>query len=220
MRSAILFGATGLIGNNLLELLLVNNDYSKIKIFTRKPINNLHPKLEIHVVNFNKIDDFANKISGDECFFVIGTTRNLTPKKQDYIDVELNIPKKISKIAKDKNINTFIYVSSGGANPESRNLYLQNKGKVEQYIINLKFEFLAIIQPSLLLGNRKNFRMGESIAKLIFKNLSFLFIGKLRPFKAIQANIVAMAIMIIIKNNKKDIYFSSDKLEDIANMNI
>jgi len=62
--------------------------------------------------------------------------------------------------------------------------------------------------------------MGESIAKLIFKNLSFLFIGKLRPFKAIQANIVAMAIMIIIKNNKKDIYFSSDKLEDIANMNI
>ena len=176
MKTAILFGATGLIGKNLLELLIQDNDYAKIKLFTRKSIDKKHPKLEIYNIDFNKLEDFANKINGDECFFTIGTTRKLTPIKQNYINIELNLPKKISKIAKDNNINSFIYVSSGGANYNSKNLYLQNKGNAENYIINLGFNFTAIIRPSLLLGARSEFRMGEIIAQFIFKKLSFFLL--------------------------------------------
>ena len=148
----------------------------------------------------------------------IGTTRRLTPDKNDYIDVELNLPVKISKIAKNNNVKSFIYVSSGGANANSRNLYLQNKGKAEKEIINMSFEFTAIIQPSLLLGDRKENRKGEKIAKFIFKNLSFIFIGKLRPFKAIRATNVAKAIMYIKNNELKDLFFTSDKLENFSSI--
>ena len=114
---------------------------------------------------------------------------------------------------------SFIYVSSGGANADSRNLYLQNKGKAEKEIINLSFDFTAIIQPSLLLGDRKENRVGERIAKSIFKSLSFIFVGKLRPFKAIHANNVAKAIMHITKNQLKDLFFTSDKLENLSTIN-
>ena len=92
---------------------------------------------------------------------------------------------------------------------------MQNKGKVENYIINLSFNFTAIIQPSLLLGNRNENRIGESIAQFILKTLSFLFVGKLRQFKAIPALNVANAIIRIISSNKQDIYFTSDKLEEL-----
>ena len=215
MKTAILFGATGLVGKHLLNLLIENNDYDKIKIFSRKDIIKQSQKIEIYVIDFTELEKHKDKIVGDDCFFAIGTTRRATPKKNDYIDVELNLPVKISKIAKDNNVKSFIYVSSGGANANSRNLYLQNKGKAEQEIINLSFEFTAIIQPSLLLGDRNENRIGEKIAKFIFKSLSFIFIGKLRPFKAIHAKNVAKAIMIINERKLDDLFFTSDKLEDL-----
>ncbi|MDC0057838.1 NAD(P)H-binding protein [Pelagibacteraceae bacterium] len=216
MKTAVLFGSSGLVGNYLLELLLENKEYKKIKIFTRKIIYNTHPKVEIYKINFNEIDKHTNYIKGDDCFFAIGTTRKLTPKKEDYINTELNLPIKIAKIAKTNNITSFTYVSSGGANSDSNNLYLQNKGKAEKAIIKLSFKFTAIIQPSLLLGNRKENRMGERMAKFIFKKLSFLFVGKLKPFKAIHAKKVACAIININQNKLPDLFFTSDRLEDIG----
>ena len=215
MKTAILFGATGLLGKHLLNLLIENNDYDKIKIFSRKDIITQSQKIEKYVIDFNELEKHKDKIVGDDCFFAIGTTRRVTPEKNDYIDVELNLPVKISKIAKNNNVKSFIYISSGGANANSRNLYLQNKGKAEQEIINLSFEFTAIIQPSLLLGDRKENRIGEKIAKFIFKSLSFIFIGKIRPFKAIHAKNVAKAIIIINERKLDDLFFTSDKLEDL-----
>ena len=216
MKTAILFGASGLVGGHLLNLLVNSNEYDKIKIFSRKDIETKNPKIEKYVIDFNELEKHKDEVVGDDCYFAIGTTRRLTPNKNDYIDVELNLPVKIAKIARDNNIKSFIYVSSGGANADSRNLYLQNKGKAEKEIINLSFDFTAIIQPSLLLGDRKENRVGERIAKSIFKSLSFIFVGKLRAFKAIHANNVAKAIMHITKNQLKDLFFTSDKLEDLS----
>ena len=215
MKTAILFGGTGLIGKHLLSLLIENEEYDKIKIFSRKDIITKSQKIEQYIIDFNELEKHKDKIIGDDCFFSIGTTRKVTPEKNDYIDVELNLPVKISKIAKNNNVKSFIYISSGGANANSRNLYLKNKGKAEQEIINLSFDFSAIIQPSLLLGDRKENRIGEKIAKFIFKSLSFLFIGKLRPFKAIHAKNVAKAIIIINEHKLNNLFFTSDKIEDL-----
>ena len=216
MRTAILFGSTGLIGSNLLELLLNNNYYDKVKIFTRTSNKIKHPKLETYKIDFNHLENERDKITGDDCFFCIGTTRKQTPNKQNYIDIELNLPIKVANIAKENSIKSFIYISSGGASVKSKNLYLQNKGKAENHIINLGFNFTAIIQPSLLLGNRIEFRLGVKLAQFIFKNLSFVFISKLKPFKAIHAKTVAKAILKVLKKNKNDIYFTSDVLEDLG----
>tara|TARA_Y100001970_G_scaffold37520_1_gene46385 strand:+ start:889 stop:1545 length:657 start_codon:yes stop_codon:yes gene_type:complete len=218
MKSAILFGSTGLVGNHLLNLLIQNDQYSKIRIFTRKEISNKNPKLEVHIIDFDQIKDYASLISGNDCFFSIGTTKKQTPDKMNYINIEYELPVKIAKIAKKNNVESFVYVSSGGANENSKNLYLQNKGRAEREIIKQSFNFTAIIQPSLLLGYRNETRLGESIAQFIFKKLSFLFIGKLRPFKAIPAIDVAKSIMRIIKNKNTGIYFTSDKLEDFAKL--
>ncbi len=213
MKTAILFGATGLIGSHLLEELLNNEEYSSVKIFTRKDIKKIHSKLDIYNINFKQLDNYKDKIIGTDCFFCLGTTRRQTPNKLDYIDTEFNLPVSIAQIAKENKIKSFIYVSSGGANAQSKNLYLQNKGKAENEIINLLFDFTAIIQPSLLLGNRSEFRIGERIAQFIFKSLSFIFVGKLRPFKAIHALTVSKAIIKIINKKEKNLYFTSDKLE-------
>lgn len=213
MKTAILFGATGLIGSHLLEELLNNEEYSRVKIFTRKDIKKIHSKLDIYNINFKQLDNYKDKIIGTDCFFCLGTTRRQTPNKLDYIDTEFNLPVSIAQIAKENKIKSFIYVSSGGANAQSKNLYLQNKGKAENEIINLLFDFTAFIQPSLLLGNRSEFRIGERIAQFIFKSLSFIFVGKLRPFKAIHALTVSKAIIKIINKKEKNLYFTSDKLE-------
>ena len=213
MKTAILFGATGLIGSHLLEELLNNEEYSRVKIFTRKDIKKIHSKLDIYNINFKQLDNYKDKIIGTDCFFCLGTTRRQTPNKLNYIDTEFNLPVSIAQIAKENKIKSFIYVSSGGANAQSKNLYLQNKGKAENEIINLLFDFTAIIQPSLLLGNRSEFRIGERIAQFIFKSLSFIFVGKLRPFKAIHALTVSKAIIKIINKKEKNLYFTSDKLE-------
>ena len=213
MKTAILFGATGLIGSHLLEELLNNEEYSRVKIFTRKDIKKIHSKLDIYNINFKQLDNYKDKIIGTDCFFCLGTTRRQTPNKLNYIDIEFNLPVSIAQISKENKIKSFIYVSSGGANAQSKNLYLQNKGKAENEIINLLFDFTAIIQPSLLLGNRSEFRIGERIAQFIFKSLSFIFVGKLRPFKAIHALTVSKAIIKIINKKEKNLYFTSDKLE-------
>ena len=218
MKSAILFGATGLVGNNLLHALIQNENYSKIKIFTRKELPIKSPKLEVYKIDFNQIKDHESLISGNDCFFCIGTTKKQTPDKINYINTEYELPVKIAKIAKDNKVESFIYISSGGANENSKNLYLQNKGRAEREIIKQSFDFTAIIQPSLLLGIRNETRVGEGIAQFIFKKLSFLFIGKLRPFKAIHAIDVSKAIMRIVENKYSGIYFTSEKLQDFAKL--
>ena len=218
MKTAILFGASGLVGSNLLQLLLNNNEYSKVKIFTRNSIKKNHPKLDIYNIDFKELDNHKDKIAGDDLFFCIGTTKKQTPNKLDYIDTELNLPIKIAQIAKENKIKSFIYISSGGANAKSKNLYLQNKGKAEDEIVKLSFGFTAVIQPSLLLGNRSEFRIGERIFQFIFKKLSFIFIKKLRPFKAIQALTVARPIIKIINMQEKGVYFTSEKLEDFGSI--
>ena len=217
MKTALIFGSSGLIGNNLVKIILQNNKYDQIKLFVRSEKENNNPKLEIIKTDFNNLEKHKNSIVGDDCFFCIGTTRKNTPNKNEYIKVEYNLPVAVAKMAKSNSVNHFIYVSSLGSNPNASGLYLKNKGQAEQQLINLNFSKLSIIRPSILLGNRKENRIGEKVAQFFFKNLLFLFVGKLRSFKPINAEIVAKAIIIIIQKNKNNVYFSSDKLEELGN---
>ena len=216
MKTAIIFGSSGLVGNHLLNLLIKDNYYSKIKIFVRNKNIFKNSKVEIIYMDFRKIDDYSHLIKGDDCFFCIGTTKKDTPDKNEYRRVEYEIPVKIASVAKINNITSFIYLSSLGSTTTTKNIYLRNKGEAEEALKNLNFSRLSIIRPSLMLGYRNKFRLGEFIGQLIFKNLSFLFQGSLKQYRAIDSKNVAKAMVYISKNDFKDIYFDSSNLENLS----
>ena len=216
MKTALIFGSSGLIGNHLLDFILKDNYYQKIKLFVRSNIDIKDSRIEIIYDDFINIDNLKNSIVGDDCFFCIGTTKKDTPNKNEYRRIEYDIPVNIAKIAKLNSINSFYYVSSMGANSNVSNSYLKNKGEVEDELTKLNFNKLAILKPSLLLGNRKKFRLGERIAQLIMTKLTFIFMGKMKKYKPIKAIDVVKAMINIIKNDYKINFFESDKLLELS----
>ncbi len=216
MKKALIFGSSGLVGSNLVKIILQNEKYDHIKLFVRSETENKSKKLEIIKTDFNNLEKHKDSIVGDDCFFCIGTTRKNTPDKNEYIRTEYNIPVEIGKIAKSNSVNNFIYVSSLGANPNASGLYLKNKGQAEQELINLNFPRLAIIRPSILLGNRKENRIGEKIGIFVMKLLSPLFLGKLKKYKPIKVENVAKAMANIAQNDYQKTIFESDQLVKIA----
>ena len=119
MKTALLFGSSGLIGGHLLNKLLENNDYSKIKLFVRSVFEINNPKVAIIKTDFNNLESHKEDITGDDCFFCIGTTRKNSPDRNEYRRIELDVPKKVAQIAKSNSVNSFIYVSSGFADPKN-----------------------------------------------------------------------------------------------------
>ena len=216
MKKALIFGSSGLVGSNLVKIILQNEKYDHIKLFVRSETENKSKKLEIIKTDFNNLEKHKDSIVGDDCFFCIGTTRKNTPDKNEYIITEYNIPVEIGKIAKSNSVNNFIYVSSLGANPNASGLYLKNKGQAEQELINLNFPRLAIIRPSILLGNRKENRIGEKIGIFVMKLLSPLFLCKLKKYKPIKVENVAKAMANIAQNDYQKTIFESDQLVKIA----
>ena len=219
MKTALIFGSSGLIGNELFKTILLNNSYDKIKVFVRSIPEVNNPKVEIIKTDFSNLEQYKDKIIGDDCFFCIGTTKKDTPDKEEYRRVEYNIPVNIAKIAKANSVKSFYYVSSIGANPNASSNYLKNKGQVEGELKNLNFSKLAIIRPSLLIGNRKSFRLGEVIFTPVMNTLTLFAFGSLKKYKPIKIQNVVKAILHISKNVSDKIVFESDELERIAKSN-
>ena len=216
MKTALLFGASGLVGSHVLSQLISNNNYSKIKLFVRSSIDISDPKIEIIQTDFNNLENHREDIKGDDCFFCIGTTKKNSPDKNEYKKVELEVPKQIAQIAKSNSVNSFIFVSSGYADPKSSGDYLKFKGEVEVELKSLNFPKLGIMRPSFLLGNRKEKRVGEKIGILIFKLLSPLFIGPLKKMKPIHSEIVAKAMLKICEHEYQQVVFESNEIVELA----
>ena len=219
MKTALIFGSSGLIGSHLLNIILKSNNYSKIKLFVRSMPKNNDSKVEVIQTDFTNLEKHKDSIVGDDCFFCIGTTRKDAPDKNEYRRIEYEIPVSVAKIAKSNSVNSFIYVSSLGANPKSSGSYLKNKGQVEGELKNLNFSRLAIIRPSLLIGNRKSFRLDEVIFTPVMNTLTLFAFGGLKKYKPIKIQNVVKAILYISKNVSDKIVFESDELERIAKSN-
>ena len=157
-----------------------------------------------------------NLIIGDDCFFCIGTTKKNSPDKNEYRRIELDLPKKIAQISKSNDIRSFIYVSSGFADPNNSGDYLKFKGLVEEEIKSLNFEKIGILRPSFLLGNRKEKRVGEKIGIFIFKLLSPLFFGPIKKMKPIHSEKVAKAMIKIANENLGKTILESDEIVEIS----
>ena len=216
MKTALLFGASGLVGSHVLSQLISINNYSKIKLFVRSSIDISDPKIEIIQTDFNNLENHREDIKGDDCFFCIGTTKKNSPDKNEYQRIELNIPKQVAQIAKSNNIKSYFFVSSGYANSKSSGDYLKYKGLVEEEILSLGFSKTGILRPSFILGNRKEFRLGEKIGIIIFKLLNPLFVGPLRKMRSIHSETIAIAMIKLANENIDQKIFDSDQISDLV----
>ena len=216
MKTALVFGSSGLVGGHLLNQLIENDNYNKIKIFVRSEPKNHNPKVEIIKTDFNNLENHKEDIKGDDCFFCIGTTKQNSPDKNEYRRVELDIPKEIAQITKSNSLNSFVFVSSGFADPKNSGDYLKFKGQVEEELKRLSFQKLGIVRPSFLLGDRKEKRIGEKIGILIFKLLSPLFVGPLKKMKPIHSEKVAKAMINICTNAHSNVIFESNEIVELA----
>ena len=216
MKTALVFGSSGLIGEHLLNQLIKNENYNKIKIFVRSKPEINDPKIEIIKTDFNNLQNHKEDIKGDDCFFCIGTTKKNSPDKSEYRRVELYMPKEIAKIAKANSLNSFVFVSSGYADSKSSGDYLKYKGLVEEELKELNFPKLGIMRPSFLLGDRKEKRIGEKIGIFVFNLLSPLFLGPLKKMKPIHSEIVARSMIKFANEDLKKNTFESNEIAELS----
>ncbi len=198
----VILGATGLIGNELLQLLLKDDRFSKVRILVRKPTNLQHSKLEERIIDFNDNKALeANLGTGDVLFCCIGTTmKKMKGDKEAYFKVDHDIPVHAAACAYEKGFKYYCLVSSMGANPTSNNFYLNLKGSTERGISKYPFEGIHVFRPSMLLGDRAESRPLETAGQQIMKALSFLVP---RNYKAIPAKTVARAMINSVINEHK-----------------
>jgi len=216
-KTAIVLGSTGLIGGYVLALLLNDNAFDKVKVFVRKPLSINHPKLEQHIINFNDSGSFEKLVTGDVIFCCLGTTIKTAGSQDAFKKVDYEYPLEFAKAGKQNGVHEYLIISSIGATTDTANFYLKTKGEIETAIKNLNFESFVILRPSMLLGNRKEIRFGEIIGKVVMQAISFLFIGSLKKYKAIQASVVAKAM---VKQSKSEIkgttVLLSNKIQEIG----
>jgi len=215
MKTALLFGSSGLIGGHLLNQLIKDTNYSKIKLFVRSVPEISDPKVEIIKTDFNNLQNHKEDIKGDDCLFCIGTTKKNSPDKDEYKRVELDVPKEVAKIAKSNLVNSFIFVSALYANSKSLGEYIRFKGLVEEELKELNFPKLGIMRPSFLIGNRKEKRVSETIGIFVFKLLSPLLLGPLKKMKPIHSETVAKAMIAVIQKDIQQTIFESNQIVEI-----
>jgi uncharacterized protein YbjT (DUF2867 family) len=216
VRTALLFGSSGLVGGHLLNQLIKDTNYSKIKLFVRSVPEISDPKVVIIKTDFNDLENHKEDIRGDDCFFCIGTTKKNSPDKNEYRRVELDIPREVAKIAKSNLVNSFIFVSALYANPKSSGEYIRFKGQVEEELKELNFSKLAIMRPSFLVGNRKEKRASETIGIFVFKLLSPLLLGPLRKMKPIHSETVAKSMIRAANENLEKNIFESNEIDELV----
>jgi len=215
VRTALLFGSSGLVGGHLLNQLIKDTNYSKIKLFVRSAPEITDSKVEIIKTDFNNLENHKEDIIGDDCFICIGTTKQNSPNKDEYRRIELDVPKEIAQIAKSNLVNSFIFVSALYANPKGLGDYVRFKGLVEEELKRLNFPKLRIMRPSFLMGDRKKNRASEKIGIFAFKLLSPLLLGPLKKIKPIHSETVAKAMIAVVQNDIQQNIFESNEIVEL-----
>ncbi|MDP1725317.1 MAG: oxidoreductase [Bacteroidota bacterium] len=195
LRKALVIGATGLIGRNLVFELLKSNIYEKVVVLVRKDMVIKHAKLEQVIIDFDLLNEAQQYMDTDDVFCCLGSTKAKTPGHADYRKVDYDYPLNTAKLALAKGAKQFLLVSSMGASMSSNLFYNKTKGEIEDAISKLNYPSFYIFRPALLLGSRNEYRPLESITQSVFKVINPLFLGPLRSYKAIEGTTVARALV-------------------------
>ncbi|MDY0343271.1 MAG: NAD(P)H-binding protein [Lentimicrobium sp.] len=185
-NSALVFGATGLTGRFVTEMLSKDTRFSEVVAFVRNKTN-FNERVTQVEFDTDNLPAIYSKIKGDYVFCCLGTTIKQAGSRENFRKVDLYLVEEIAKAARENKVASFTVVSSVGASAESGNFYLRTKGQMEQSIKNAGFDDLHIMRPSMLLGMRPHSRPLEDAGKVLIKVVSPLLIGKLKKYKPVHA---------------------------------
>ena len=213
-KTALIVGATGLVGRLLLQSLLASADYHQVIVLARRSSGITHAKLTEHVVDFGALPDLAVQI--DDVFCCLGTTIKVAGSQAAFYQVDCTYPLNVATWAQGHGATQFVMVSALGASPESSVYYNRVKGEVEQKITALNFNTTIFARPSLLIGERTEYRLGERIALFLTPLFHILLVGSLKKYRPIKAAQVAHAMLELAQQPRTGVHvFESDALQTI-----
>ncbi|PTT23418.1 semialdehyde dehydrogenase [Chryseobacterium sp. HMWF028] len=207
---ALVIGATGATGKDLVNQLLNDKEFDEVDIFVRKPVDIQNDKLKVHVVNFEKPGEWKNMVKGDVAFSCLGTTLKDAGSKEAQKKVDLDYQYEFAKAAKENDVEDYILVSAYGANPQSKIFYSKMKGELEEAVKQLHFNKITIFKPGML-ERKDSERTGEVLGSRIIKFANKL--GLLESQKPLPTDILAKAM--INSSKIKSNGYSSIKLGNI-----
>lgn len=201
MPTALVAGATGLIGRRLVRLLIESDDYDRVHLLVRRPTGITDDRLVEHAIDFDKLPDAGEDVgSVDHAFCALGTTIRTAGSREAFRRVDHDYVVAFAKLARDLGAQQFAVVSSLGADPDTRSFYLRVKGETERDLEALGLPRLVILRPSLLTGGRDEFRPGEKVSQLLLGITSPLLVGRLGRIRPVSDEQVARAMLGSVKN--------------------
>ncbi|MFE4811617.1 NAD(P)H-binding protein [Peribacillus simplex] len=213
-KTALILGATGLVGTQLVKELSDSKIYSEIHLLTRSEMKITDAKCIGHVVDFDNLSKYADLFKVSDVFICLGTTIKKAKSKEAFRKVDYDYVIEAAKMAKTANVEKLLVITAMGANSKSKFFYSRVKGDVEGTLQHLELNTVHIFRPSLLLGERKEFRAGEKISGLISTFAKYVFVGPIRSYRAIEANKVAAAMYTAAQTAVKGYHFyNSDEIE-------
>lgn len=218
-KTAIILGATGLTGGLLLEQLLADNRYEKIKLFSRSTCGITNPKIEEHLVDLFQLKSHQEQFTAHVVFCCIGTTKAKTPDQETYLKIDYGIPVSAAEIAKENGIQTYIVISALGADKNSKVFYSRTKARMEEAVLAQQIPNTYVLQPSLIGGSRDEKRLGEKLAKMVMTILNPFLMGSLAKYKSIQPETIATCMVFLDHNNYPDSRILSDDIKQIVTNN-
>ncbi len=217
-KTAILFGATGLVGGECLQQLLRHPAYQRVQCFVRRRMDLEHPKLEQHIIDFDRLEDARSLMRGQDVFSCLGTTMAKAGSREAFWKVDYTYAIESARIACDQGASQLMLVSSVGAHPDSLFYYSRVKGAVEEAARELPYWSLHIFQPSVLLGDRRERRLGEQLAGAVMGKASRLIARtSWKAYRPVEAETVASAMIVAAQRLEPGQFvYPSDKIYEMG----
>ena len=215
-RSALLMGATGLVGSHCLDLLLADDRYRRVRVLARRPVGRRHAKLEVHQVDFDRLEEHAKLFAVDDVYCCLGTTMAKAGGEAAFRKVDHDYAVKAAELAAGQGAEQFLLVSAIGADPQSRIFYNRVKGEAEAVVKRLPFRAVWVLRPSLLLGERAELRIGERLASAVSRPLSPLMLGRFRRYRPILGREVAQVMLRLAHQHGTGGIVESDEIAELA----